>query len=399
MEHEYLITYCRNLTAFKAGSLPLTEDQLAEYSERDSDGRRYRLLGLRKRGALSTRKDRPNLHYPLYGNPKSRLVSVTAKKGFVIVIPRLSDGTEGVWRWSKTLASENLRYLEARIVRRRGSGEEEVEIFEKDYLETTTGEQATRLFPSIWQGPDFNNETGKDELKQLFGRAVLEYPKPTGLIQHLMLLANVGDGVVLDSFAGSGTTGHAVLETNASRQTRARFILCQMPFETTEQEQKKKNICESITAERVRRVINGVPDAKDENLRDGLGGTFSYFKIGAPLRLRSILAGKDLPAYETLASYVFFTATGEEFDANKIEKKTWFIGESRNHDVFLLYEPDADKLKQLALTLDVARGLPSMSGKQKLVFAPTKYLDPYFLDSLRITFQQLPYQIYKALES
>jgi hypothetical protein len=139
----------------------------------------------------------------------------------------------------------------------------------------------------------------------------------------------------------------------------------------------------------VRRVIRGVPKAKDENLSTGLGGTFSYFKLGKPLRLRAILEGSALPDYESLASYVFFTATGEEFDAKRIDKKTWFIGESRHYDVFLLYEQDTEKLKQLALTLDLARALPSLSGKPKLVFAPTKYLDPYFLDRLRLTFQQL----------
>lgn len=194
--------------------------------------------------------------------------------------------------------------------------------------------------------------------------------------------------VVLDSFAGSGTTAQAVLALNKLDGGNRRFILVE-----------SEDYADRITAERVRRVIHGVPKAKDENLRSGLGGTFSYFKLGKPLRLRAILEGSTLPDYESLARYVFFTATGEEFDAKKTDKKTWFIGESRHHDVFLLYEPDAEKLKQLALTLDIARGLPSVSGKQKLVFAPTKYLDPYFLDSLRITFQQLPYQIYKALES
>jgi adenine-specific DNA-methyltransferase len=179
-----------------------------------------------------------------------------------------------------------------------------------------------------------------------------------------------------------------VLALNKEDGGKRRFILVE-----------SEDHVDRLTTERVRRVIRGVPKAKDENLRAGLGGTFSYFKLGKPLRLRAILEGSALPDYESLASYVFFTATGEEFDAKKINRKTWFIGESRHHDVFLLYEPDAEKLKQLALTLDVARALPSVSGKQKLVFAPTKYLDPYFLDSLRITFQQLPYQIYKALET
>jgi adenine-specific DNA-methyltransferase len=219
------------------------------------------------------------------------------------------------------------------------------------------------------------------------------------LLRRVIQYAADKDSIILDSFAGSGTTAHAVLTLNKEDGGNRRFVLCQLPYETKDQEQKQENICDRITAERVRRVIGGVPKAKDENLRAGSGGTFSYFKLGKPLRLRAILEGSALPDYESLASYVFFTATGEEFDAKKIDKKTWFIGESRHHDVFLIYEPDSERLKQLALTLDVARGLPSVSGKQKLVFAPTKYLDPYFLDSLRITFQQLPYQIYKALET
>ena len=398
VEHEYLITYCKKIAAFEAGTLPLTEDQLAEYSETDSKGRKYRALGLRKRGALSTRKDRPNLHFPLYGNPTTKLVSLEPKKGFEKVIPKLSDKTEGVWRWSKNLIAENLDLLEARYVKRRGSGKEEVDIFERDYLDAISGEQATRLFPSIWRGSDFNNETGKDELKQLFGKAVLEYPKPVGLIQHLMLLANVRDDIVLDSFAGSGTTAHAVLERNASANHKARFILCQMPYETKEQEKNKENICETITAERVRRAASGVPKAKDDSLRKGLGGTFSYFRLGRELEKQAILDGKDLPSYEALAGYVFWTATGEEFQPKKLKQKEWFIGESREYDVFLLYDEKLETLKDMALTLEIAKKLPSVSGKRKLVFAPTKYLDQDYLDRLRITFCQLPFEIYQAAE-
>ncbi len=92
-----------------------------------------------------------------------------------------------------------------------------------------------------------------------------------------------------------------MLALNKEDGGNRRFILCQMPFETKEQENKKENICESITAERVRRVIKGVPKAKDENLRSGLGGTFSYFKLGRELEKQAILDGKDLPGYEALA--------------------------------------------------------------------------------------------------
>ena len=133
-------------------------------------------------------------------------------------------------------------------------------------------------------------------------------------------------------------------------------------------------------------------------LRAGLGGTFSYFKLGKALSLHAILEGKDLPDYESLARYLFFTSTGEEFDPKKIKRKDHFIGTSRLYDVFLLYTEDHEKLKGLALTLDVANSLRGPGGKPKLVFAPTKYLDEHFLDRLRITFQQLPFQIYQALD-
>jgi len=154
---------------------------------------------------------------------------------------------------------------------------------------------------------------------------------------------------------------------------------------------------DSVTAERVRRVIKGVPSAKDEALKAGLGGTFSYFKLGRPMRQESILDGSNLPDYEKLASYVFFTATGEEFAPEQIRRKDWFIGSSRLYDVFFIYEADVEKLKDMALTLDIARGLP-VTTRNKLVFAPTKYLDQEFLHRYRITFQQLPFQIYETVE-
>ena len=105
-----------------------------------------------------------------------------------------------------------------------------------------------------------------------------------------------------------------------------------------------------------------------------------------------------MPAYEVLAGYVFYTATGEEFNARKINRKTGFIGESAKYDVYLFYAPDMEYLKATALTLEVARQLPKGSGKKRLVFAPTKYLDSIHLEENRIDFCQLPFEIYKAVK-
>ena len=116
------------------------------------------------------------------------------------------------------------------------------------------------------------------------------------------------------------------------------------------------------------------------------------------MQLETLLKADKLPSYADLASYVFYTATGEDFDSGRINRKTGFIGESATYDVYLFYEPDLDYLKATALTLDIARGLPKGSGKKRLVFAPTKYLDSIHLDEHRIEFCQLPFEIYKAVK-
>ena len=235
---------------------------------------------------------------------------------------------------------------------------------------------------------ELDTRLGSYEIRDVFSpkKREFEFPKPSELIADILSFVADKESVVLDSFAGSGTTAHAVLALNKADGGNRRFVLIEC-----------EDYVDSITAERVRRVITGVPAAKDPALKAGLGGTFSYFELGEPMRQESLLDGSALPGYETLAAYVFFTATGEEFDEAQVDRESGFIGRSRLYDVFLIYEPDVERLKNLALTLDVARALPPRKGRRRLVFAPTKYLDEDFLDEYRITFQQLPFQVYETV--
>ncbi len=297
------------------------------------------------------------------------------------------DGTNVMpkrqWWWSKSRVDEALKNDELVFTKT----DEGYSISYKQYLIHENGEERQKKPFTIIDG--IYTQAGSEEQNQIFGNQVLAFPKPSAFIRHLIytVVSNDKDSIILDSFAGSGTTAHAVLALNKEDGGNRRFILVEC-----------EDYADSITAERVRRVIKGVPDAKDETLKQGLGGTFSYFKLGKALEKQAILDGGDLPDYETLAAYIFFTATGEEFEPKQVKRKEWFIGESRLYDVFLIYEPDVEKLKDLALNLDLARNLPSVSGKQKLVFAPTKYLDQEFLDRLRISFSQLPYEIYETVD-
>ena len=237
---------------------------------------------------------------------------------------------------------------------------------------------------------ELDGRAGANDLKEIFPNSgrVFDHPKPRAFVQEMVSFVSDPDSIVLDSFAGSGTTAHAVLALNQEDGGNRRFVLIEC-----------EDYADSITAERVRRVIKGVPSAKDGNLKAGLGGSFSYFELGAPMQQESLLSGGDPPDYEALAGYVFFTATGDQFDAEKIDRETGFIGRSERGDVYLIYEPDRERIKDLALTLDYARSLPTPKGTNRLVFAPTKYLDQEFLDQYRITFCQLPFQIYQAIDA
>lgn len=231
-------------------------------------------------------------------------------------------------------------------------------------------------------------ESAQAELTEIFGQQeIFDNPKPSELLRHLISLVCDENDTVLDSFAGSGTTAHAVLALNKEDSGNRKFILVEM-----------EDYADKITAERVRRVIKGVPNAKDENLKRGLGGSFSYFELGKPIELKSILSGDSLPTYKELARYVFYTATGEEFDEKVVIEKKNFIGESKEYEVYLFYKPDLKYLKETALTLDRAKELGSHKTKRRLVFAPTKYLSQDHLDDLRIDFAQLPFEIYKLAE-
>ncbi len=244
---------------------------------------------------------------------------------------------------------------------------------------------------TLWPWRDVGHtQAAKKELVALadFERSedVFDTVKPTTLIRRILEIATDEDSIVLDSFAGSGTTAHAVLAQNKQDGSRRRFVLIEC-----------EDYADSLTAERVRRAARGVPSSGDEGLREGLGGAFSYFELGGPMREESLLDAGNLPTYEALAGYIFFTATGEELRPAEMDRSRSLIGSTHSTDVFLVYEPDVERLKLLALDLAFAKALPPANGRKRVVFAPTKYLDECFLNRYEVEFCQLPFEIYRVV--
>ena len=249
----------------------------------------------------------------------------------------------------------------------------------KRYLHETDHQVLTSVFYQ-------DRRAAHQALVRLLPETPFEYPKDERILRRLFEAVTSGNDIILDSFAGSGSTAHSVLALNQQDSGNRRFLLIEC-----------EDYAEQITAQRVRRVIKGMPDAKDQSLRKGLGGTFSYFELGDALQRSSLLSGKKLPSWQKLASYVFFTATGEPFQPSKANQERWLVGKGSHLDVYLLYSEDVEELKDLALTKSLARQL-ARGKRRKAVFAPTKYVNADFLRQNDIAFQQLPFEIYERVE-
>ncbi len=298
--------------------------------------------------------------------PRYDIIHPTTKK----VCKKPSTG----WRWDEERTKKALAAAPPFI--HFGTDETTVPC-RKTYLENVTKEPFASVFYR-------DGRAASASVAEILGDAKFDFPKTVEIIKDVINLVTKDDDIILDSFAGSGTTAHAVLELNKEDGGNRKFILVE-----------QEDYANTITAERVRRVIKGVKSAKNENLKNGLGGTFSYFELGKEIEMESILKGKNLPSFKEFARYLFYTVTGEEFDEKVINEKTGFIGTSRNYDAYLFYKPDIEWLKKNALTLELCKSLPKHEGKQRLVFAPAKYVDDHTLSEYRIDFCQLPYEIYR----
>jgi adenine-specific DNA-methyltransferase len=270
-------------------------------------------------------------------------------------------------------------------------------------------------------------------------------PKPVALVSKIIELSTNEDSIILDSFSGSGTTAQAVLEANQRDSGNRRFILVEM-----------EDYADQLTAQRVRRVIQGydfegtkrtelmrerlnwrtIRSSADlvhnveaiENLHsheydrikkkvkdgelivigekiiddrvEGLGGSFTYCTLGAPIQLDKVLSGDSLPSFAGIGAVLYHMATNRALEPGTVREDEFYLGATEGQHVWLIYRPDLEWLKtpEAALTLARAKACAATdTNKRHLVFAPARYVSQKMLaeQNIPVEFVPLPFALYR----
>ena len=360
-QHENILFYAKSADSFDIGLLPRTEQMNKSYKNPDDD-----LRGTWKATPLHAKSGRDSDRY-----------SITFSNGVTWECP----------------AGRFPRFNQTRLLELYEDGQlwfgknGKAQPNKKTYLSEVKG---GKTVGSMWDYQSVGNtHESNEEVSSIFGKGVFANPKGSKLIERMIRVANVGpNDMVLDSFAGSGTTAHAVLALNKEDGGNRRFILIEC-----------EEYAHTITAERVRRVINGIPDARDASLREGLGGSFTYCTLGEPLEIEGMLTGDGLPPYESLAAHLLYTTSGVSVgvDALKPQNREGLFYRAAKTDYYLLYKPDLAYVSSAGAMLDMERAqrIGRVSGGRKaVVYASGKYMSQRTLTEMGITFCQLPYALH-----
>ena len=258
--HEYILFYAKIFDKVETNLMPVL-DKTFKYSDEKGG---FNIHPLYNSNEAFTNENRPNLFYPFYLNPNNQNddfyeISLEKQKDWIEIYPPKSvkNNVQFVWRWGKEKSIENLN---KEIIGYKVS--------DGEYRIVQKMRHDEKLIRSILDNSDYTSRKGTAELEQIFNEKKFSFPKPLNLIKDIIFMASTGTSTILDFFAGSGTTGHAVLKLNAEDGGHRKFILCT---------NNENNICREITYQRLKTVITGT--RKDgSKYSDGLPGSLKYFK-------------------------------------------------------------------------------------------------------------------------
>ena len=382
--HEYLLCYQKSdlaeLGEFETDGENLDKaDQWGQYSERE----------LRNRNPKFGKFNRPNLFYPIFVNPNvcdedgNCPLSSERTSETIEVLPFNSQGVESCWRWGLDKLKTHIHSTKDVFARQTRDGQ--WRIFEK-YRKGTVKAK------SIWLENKYISEQGTTEFNKFGLEHPFDFPKPVDLVQDCLVLANNPNAIILDSFIGSGTTAHAVLNLNRKDGGNRRFIGIEM-----------MDYAENVTAERIRRVINGYGSKAETQL--GTGGGFAFYRVGDALFDAEHHLNPAAPV-ASVRRYIAYTEglpvsalpetqpeNGDGQPENPVSP--YFLGAKDGTAYVFHYEPDRATDLSLAFLQTIrAETLPEKP-ERWVIYADRTLLSDEQMQRLNIVFKRIPRDISK----
>ena len=344
--HDYIICYAKNISKLVCNGLPRTNGANDRYSNRDNDPR-----GPWKSGDLSVG---PAV--------ESNIYKITTPSGREVYPPSGYSWRVSEDKFNQLVAENRIWFGED------GNNVPSIKRFLSDVKQGITP-------MTIWKYTEVgHSQDATKNLKDIFdGKAVFDYPKSVALVKRLLELYSTPDSIILDSFAGSGTTAHSVLELNKQDGGNRKYILCEMC-----------DYAESVTAERVRRVISGYKNV------EGTGGSFDFYELGTTIfDPQSGMLNNDADT-EKIREYVWYSETNSAYVKPEADDNQYLLGHFENNGYYFYYEKDEDTTldKNFLRTIKI-------KAERYIIYADRSLLTKEELERYKVVFKKIPRDIKK----
>jgi adenine-specific DNA-methyltransferase len=322
--NEFLLVYAKNSKFATIGNIDLSEDEIKKKYPKQDDRGRYTEKPLMSQGVDSLRQDRPTLFYPVYYNSKINKLSTEPFDGVIELYPIDINGVERRWGSGKA----RIQYLidQDDIVTKKSVRNGSYFLYRKKRADTGTKPK------TFWNETRYNAAAhGTKLVDKVVGKSrVFNYPKALYAVMDALQISGSKDALILDFFAGSGTTGHAALELNRKDGGNRQFILCT---------NNENGIAENVTYPRIRNVVDGYADVS------GIPANVRYFKTALVSRRQT----DDQTRIELVARSTDMICLREDTFEKVIDTKLFKVFGNANHYAAIVFEPEAIVLLKDAL--------------------------------------------------
>ena len=369
--HEYCLFYAKNIDLLTTNLIP---EKTKTFKYKDEIGG-FNVHPLYNSNVAFTKDNRPNLFYPFYlylDNPIGDCfyeIGLEPIGNCIEIYPPKSqkDNIQFVWRWGREKSINGINKEIIGYLNENG-----------EYRIVQKMRHDAKVIRSMLIEKEYTSRRGTAEVEEIFAQKTFSFPKPKSLLEQFIYSVSDRTSIILDSFAGSGTTAHAVLNLNKQDGGNRKFILVELG-----------DYAENITAERVRRVISGYGEGK--NIVEGTGGSFDFYELGDTLFDPKTENLNDNADTEQIRQYVWYSETHAPYIAPTAKHHPYWLGTDQRTNYYFYYI----KGEETCLSWDFLRTLTPERDKAEMyiIYADRCVLTESEMQHLNIRFKKIPRDI------